>query len=181
MNERRDAVARDVGRPRPRYRDIPAHDLAEALGVPEPWQPGAGWSFTLYAKILTVEEFARKTFPASEVVYLIETCVDPKRFECLLELSEPLDSSDAPSFSFLNESEREALERVIAEEQLESNRMNGINCIAYYSVKSNSGESLEFEGDTEDDGSCIDLRTPYDKYARRFRDLSNCLTDSWSC
>lgn len=179
MSERRDTVARDVRRRSPRYRDIPAHDLAEALGVPQPERPCSDWSFTWYAEIVTVEEYARGYSPASELVYLIEDSVDPKRFQRLLELSEPLDDAEAPSFSFLSKEEREALDLAIAEEQLEGSKSNGICCIARCSVNCSSGEELEFEGDIEDDGACIDLRTPYDKRAKRFRDLTRCLTTHW--
>lgn len=179
MSERRDAVARDVRRRSPRYRDIPAHDLADALGVSEPWRPRSDWSFTRYAEIVTVEEYARNSSPASELVYLIEHSVDPKRFERLLELSKPLDDADAPSFSFLLKTEREALEHAIAEQRLESNESNGMCCIARCSVESPSGSALEFEGDIEDDGACLYLRTPYDKRAKRFRDLTRYLTTDW--
>lgn len=179
MSERRDAVARDVRRRFPRYRDIPAHDLAEALGVPQPESPSSDWAFTRYAEIVTVEEYARNYSPASELVYLIEDSIDPTRFQRLLELSEPLDKVEAPSFSFLRKDERHALEHAIAEQQLESNESNGMCCIAHYSVGAPSGDALEFEGDIEDDGTCIYLRTPYDKRARRFRDLTRCLTHHW--
>lgn len=54
-----------------------------------------------------------------------------------------------------------------------------MNCIARCSVESASGAVLEFEGDVEDDGACINLRTPYDKRAKRFTDLSRCLTSGW--
>lgn len=179
MADRRAAVARDVRRRSPRYRDIPAHDLAEALGLPQPERPGSEWSFTRYAEIVTVEEYARSYSPASELVYLIESAVDAERFQRLLELSEPLDDAEAPSFSFLLKKERDALEQAIAQQQLESNSSNGMCCIARYSVKAPSGDDLEFEGDIEDDGACIDLRTPYDKRANRFRDLTRCLTEDW--
>lgn len=179
MDERRSAVARDLKRRSPRYRDIPGHALADALGVPDPECPGSEWSFTRYAEIVTVEDYARHNSPASELVYLIEDSVDPKRFQRLLELSEPLDDVDEPSFSFLLKKERDALEHAIAEEQLESNASNGMCCLARYTVQAPSGDDLEFEGDIEDDGACFDLRTPYDKRAKRFRDLTRCLTDDW--
>lgn len=179
MADRCAAVERDLSRQHPRYRSIPAHDLAEALGVDQPEQPGSGWKFTQYAEIVTVEEYAQNNSPASEVVYLIEGLVDTERFRRLLELSETLDDAEAPSFSFLLKREREALELVIAEQQLESNASNGICCVAHFSVKTPTGGDLEFEGDIEDDGACINLRTPYDKRAKKFRDLRRCLTNRW--
>lgn len=179
MNERREAIAKDVRRRAPQFRCIAAHDLADALNVPAHWRPDNEWSFICYAPIVGVEEHARCNSPASELVYLIEDAVSAERFEELLELSEQLDDVDDPSFAFLGNGERSRLEEVIAERQLEANESNGMNCIATCSVRSKSGAVLDFEGDIEDDGACIDLRTPYDKRANRFTDLSRCLTSSW--
>jgi hypothetical protein len=39
-------VAKDVRRRAPKFSAIPAHDLADALDVPEHWRPGSEWSFT---------------------------------------------------------------------------------------------------------------------------------------
>lgn len=163
----------------PQFSAIPAHDLADALDVPEHWRPGNEWSFTRYAPIVSVEEHARYNSPASEPVYLIEEAVSAERFQQLLKHSEPLDESDDPSFAFLTKGERSRLEEAIAENQMEANESNGMNCIARCSVESDSGAVLEFEGDVEDDGACINLRTPYDKRAKRFTDLSRCLTSGW--
>ncbi len=56
LDSRRDLVADDVGQPNPKYRCIPAHDLAEALGVPDAYKPGPEWSFTRYAELTDDEE-----------------------------------------------------------------------------------------------------------------------------
>jgi hypothetical protein len=52
-------------------------------------------------------------------------------------------------------------------------------CLGHCSVTSPSGAKLQFEGEIEDDGHCITLRTPYDKRAKRFVDLSRCRTSYW--
>ena len=179
MDNRRNAIAKDVRSRSPRYRSIPAHDLAEALGIPEPWKPGDGWTFTRYARLMTVEEYAMYNSPASEVIYMIEDSLDPERLEELIRLSEPLDDVEKPCFSFLTRSERSSIEDAIAERQLEANESNGMCCLGHCSVKSPSGAELRFEGDIEDDGHCINLRTPYDKRAKRFVDLSRCRTSYW--
>jgi hypothetical protein len=179
MDNRRNAIAKDVRSRSPRYRSIPAHDLAEALGIPAPWKPGDGWTFTRYARLMTVEEYAMYNSPASEVIYMIEDSLDPERLEELIRLSEPLDDVEKPCFSFLTRSERSSIEDAIAERQLEANESNGMCCLGHCSVKSPSGAELQFEGDIEDDGQCITLRTPYDKRAKRFVDLSRCRTSYW--
>ena len=179
MDSRRTAVAKDVRSRSPRYRCIPAHDLADALGIPESRRPGSEWSFTRYARMMTVEEYAMYNSPASEVIYMIEDSLDPERLEELIRLAEPLDDVEKPRFSFLTRSERNDIEDAIAERQLEANESNGMCCLGHCSVKSPSGAELQFEGDIEDDGHCINLRTPYDKRAKRFVDLSRCRTSFW--
>jgi hypothetical protein len=179
MNGRRTAVVKDVRSRSPRYRCIPAHDLADALGIPESRRPGSEWSFTRYARLMTVEEYAQSNSPASEVIYMIEDSLDPERLEELMRLSEPLDDDEKPRFSFLTRSERSSIEDAIAQRQLEANESNGMCCLGHCSVKSPSGAELQFEGDIEDDGRCITLRTPYDKRAKRFVDLSRCRTSYW--
>jgi hypothetical protein len=62
-------------------------------------------------------------------------------------------------------------------EELEANEMNGMNCIARCSLKTPSGKVLCFEARIEDDGSCINLLTPYREAA--FVDLENCVCDGW--
>jgi hypothetical protein len=180
MEQRREEIARDLRRRRARYRDIEPHDLAEALGVPQPDLPCSGdWSFTTYAEIVSVEEYAKCCDPASEIVYIIQHKVSAERFQQLLELSEGLDATDSPSFQFLSKEERTLLELAIAEEELEGAQMNGTNTIAHYSLETTSGATLTFEACIEDDGTCIHLRTPYDERAKRFKDLTKCLTDCY--
>ncbi len=179
MNERREAVAKDVLQRSPQFSSIAAHDLADALNVPTHWRPGNEWSFIRYALIVSVEEHARCNSPASELVHLIEDAVSAERFEELLKQSEQLDDVDDPRFAFLSNGERKRLEEIIAKRRLEANESNGMNCIARCSVESESGAVLDFEGDIEDDGACINLRTPYDKRAKRFTDVSRCLTSDW--
>jgi hypothetical protein len=84
-----------------------------------------------------------------------------------------------PNFDFLTRTERNDLQEAIAAKELEANELNGMNCIARFVIKTSSGSALEFEGNIEDDGACIHLRTPYDKLAKRFVDLSDCVTSVW--
>lgn len=179
LDSRRDLVAEDVGKPSPRYSGISPHDLAEALGVPDADQPGPEWSFTRYAEIITVEDYAMNNPPGSEVIYLIRDSTDPDRFAELLQLAEAEDDVDEPDFSFLTGTERSKLETAIAENQLEENGSNCMCCIGHFTVTTPSGADLCFEGEIEDDGACINLLTPYDDQANLFMDLSRCVTDEW--
>jgi hypothetical protein len=150
--ERRDAVAKDIRRRAPQFSAILAHDLADALDVPEHWRPGSEWSFTRYAPIVSVEEHARYNSPASELVYLIEEAVTAERFQQLLKHSEPLDESDDPSFAFLTKGERSRLEDAIAEKQMEANESNGMNWLHHCSCSGSPaiGHGTSFPGPPTD-------------------------------
>ena len=176
---RPDAVARDLKSRSPRFAVIPPHDLADALGVPDSWKPDSDWSFVRYAPIMTLEEYAQDFDLGPEVLYLIEDLVEPHRFQRLLAMWESLPETESPGFENLRADEREALVLAIARQQLEANECNGLSCLACFLVATSSGEDLEFEGDVEDDGACIDLRTPYEQRENRFRDLTHCLTVDW--
>lgn len=179
LAERCDAIAADVNYSSPRYGEIDAYALAEALGVEQPEKPGIGWSFTSYAHVVSVEDYAEIQTPVSEIIFLVEGLIDPSRFAQLCELFQLLDNVSKPNFSFLTSEERTLLEKAIADNELEGNALNGICCIANYKIESPSGKILEFEADIEDDGSSFILRTPYDKRANNFLDLSDCVTRHW--
>lgn len=179
IKARVEAVAKDIKEKTRKFSAIEAHDLAEALGVPDADQPGPDWSFTASALIVSVEQFAAQNDPPSEIVYLIQDIVSPSRFEKLLALASPLDKQKKPRFDFLTKRERSLLEDKIAEDSLQNNMSCGMNSIAHFSIETDSGSCLEFEASIEDDGMCIDLLTPYDYTAGRFKDLSDCVTESW--
>ena len=181
LEDRLEAVAQDLQSKTLRFSGIDAHSLANALGISDCERPGSGedWSFIRYAQIVSVDEHAQMCSPASEVVYLIEEQVKPDRFAELVMLSEPLDETDDPKFDFLTKGERELLEQAIAEKDLERHSSNGMNCLAHISVQTDSLVNLKFEAVIEDDGSSFILRTPYDKQAGKFEDLTKCVTDSW--
>jgi hypothetical protein len=179
--DRIQAIAEDVRTRRDKYKNISAHDIADALGVPQPEAPGREWEFIRYAEKETAEMYALCFTPVSAIVYLIKDKVSPERFKDLLERSASLDEIKEPRFDFLTDEERKQLEDTIATNRLEANSSNGMNCLAGYSVEAPPDDELPFEAIVEDDGSCFILKTPYDYRDGTFVDLTNCLTDSWSC
>ena len=181
LKDRISAVAKDIATKANKFSEIEPRDLANALGVDDSEQPGTSltWNFTRHQEIISVEEYAKYRSPASEVVYLIENDVSPARFDELLALSEPLDNREKPQFDFLTKAERSLLEKAAAEAELKAASENGMHCIANISVTTESGDKLEFEAEIEDDGTCNNLRTPYDKANGEFVDLTNCVTDTW--
>jgi hypothetical protein len=62
----KDLVARDD-----EFREIESHDLARALGVSDSRKPGSGhhWNFTTHGVKENVEEYAKRSHPASELVF----------------------------------------------------------------------------------------------------------------
>jgi hypothetical protein len=179
LSDRINAVAKDVLSRKDEFQQIDNHCLAEALGVPESKRPGNDWEHISYSCKISVEEYAELNSPSSEIVYMIEDFVTPSRFKKLLKLSAGLDDISNPVFDFLKHNERYHLEEAIASMRLEDNLMNGMSCIARYTVKSDLGEDLPFEAEIEDNGTCIFLKTPYDSRDGQFVDLSNCLTETW--
>lgn len=179
LNERREAVALDLRQENPRFHVIPPHNLAEALGVPDPWQPGSDWSFICHVPVLSLETLVDSGVSASELVDLLDGAVPVARFLQLQGQFEPSDESDVSGFHVLSESERRHIEESFAKKTLEACAENGMNCIARCTVVSVTGAELEFEADIEDDGACVHLRTPYDRIASGFTDLSGCITSEW--
>lgn len=180
--ERVAAVSKDVRTKTDEFRNIDPHELAESLGVPTPrWPNRSDWGFTDYAERISLEEYANGSDGLSELVYQIKDKVSLERFQVLVEESVDLvDYCGDPQFGFLTNEERQWLEEELAFEQLESNMENGICTIAQFMIPLATGD-LVFEGDIEDDGACITLRTPYDGRDGRFRNLDNCVTDSMLC
>lgn len=177
--ERISAVAQDLRNRQDRYREIEPHVLAEALGVPASRRPGGeGWRIIAYARIRSLEDQALEKHPPSELVHVLKGKVSAARFAELETAFAKLDEQEAPTFDFLGKKERLLLEESLARDDLESGIMNGIGSIARYCAPAEDG-GLCFEGAVEDDGSCIELRTPYDQRDRRFIRLESCVTEEW--
>ena len=58
LKDRLAAVAKDLRARRKKFNKSPSHDLARALGVPQPERPADGWWFATYAEKQTAEEYA---------------------------------------------------------------------------------------------------------------------------
>ena len=56
---------------------------------------------------------------------------------------------------------------------------NGLGYYANQSVKASSGAELDFEATLEDDGSCLEIKTPYDQRDGRFLDTSDGELEWW--
>jgi hypothetical protein len=172
------AVAEDVDSRTDTFRLVEAFELAEALGVPQPEMPDGSWSFTSYAERQTVEQYIDSGRDPLTVLESLRDLVGERRFRTLEAAFSRLPPTGKSCCDFLTSKERKSAEAAVAEERLEANRSNGMCCVASYRVKRGRIE-LWFEADIEDDESCIELRTPYDERDGKFRDLANCILDSW--
>jgi hypothetical protein len=167
-------VADDVRSRADHFRGISPHDLAEALGVPQPDCP-ADWENICSAEILTLEERELDLDEFSFLVYIIRDKVDPGRLAIITNEAEELDKAGSTQFDFLTKEEKHLIEVALAERDLKGKLENGIGTVALYSVGEGE-DNLRFEGTIEDDGHCIVLLTPYDFRDGKFKDFSNCVT-----
>src|SRR5262245_26759794 len=95
VEERIALVEKDITTGKDRYSQIPAHELADVLGI-DSHHPDGNWSFTKYFERVSAEEYAKYHLPHSEVLYLLETKVSKERFAELITKSDELDSSESP-------------------------------------------------------------------------------------
>ena len=48
-------------------------------------------------------------------------------------------------------------------------------CVAYYRIETPQGRKISFKAFIEDDGGCVNLKTPHDEREGSFTNLSDCL------
>jgi len=145
------------------FRLITTHDLAEALEVPNPWIPSSGfWTFAKSVETPSVEQaLADGLLSAEEVGETLDRReLSDERFEILSRKVGELDERRRKTTRFLTPDERALLDNEIFGKCAESE--GHCTVLADYTVKTATGDGLSFEGVIEDDGSCIDLSTPYD-------------------
>ncbi len=66
IEERRETIAKDLEKKKSQFPNIDSPDLAEALGVPDPWHPINGeWSFDWYAESISLEDYVECNDPIS--------------------------------------------------------------------------------------------------------------------
>ena len=143
------------------FASIETHDLADLLDVPQPDQPDDSWSRTIYAERKTLEAYVDlDNGIISEIPNMLDGVSSAERIAAISARCDAYAEGSLHSFDFLRPEEHKRLLEQLDEKVLERLRDNGIGCVAIYYVEHGSNE-LWFEGDIEDDGSCIDLRGPY--------------------
>jgi hypothetical protein len=177
LTDRIKAVAKDVRSRKDKYAGIAAHELADALEVPDSERPTPDdWRMGCYVETVSIEEHTKVFDSPSEIIYRLEGKVSDERFEELKVKSDQVEAGTRKTFRFLTNEERDIAESSINEEQLLRTMENGLGGIAMYRLEQD-GVELDFEGRIEDDGSCIILWTPYEGRDGKFIDLENCVTE----
>ena len=168
------AVAEDLRSKEDRYAGIDAHDLAALLGVPQSESPGGPeWSFIKYVESFSLNDYLSvdNTFCTDAVIEALSRAVPKSRIDEIFNKIEPIEGYiSSNDLSFLTEKENEVILDVLTQERLEA---GGATVIARFSTPTVENHVLHFEGVIEDDGTCIDLRTPYDYRDGRFADETN--------
>jgi len=84
-----------------------------------------------------------------------------ERAQTVAEKCKAYAAGEIDSLDFLETKERECVSEQLEERELQRLMDNGIGGVATYCVRDGDHE-LWFEGEIEDDGSCIELKGPYD-------------------
>ena len=175
--DRLNAIADDLTSEQDRYRDVNPHDLAKLMRVPCP-NPGDGWTYIKTCIEQSVEEWIEVNGAAEELARHLEGHVEPTRLADLeYKLSQVDEYSGNPDLSFLKSSERLAIEAALMEHEMDE--IEGGYVVARFCLGSPKGVEFWFEGDIEDDGECIHMRTPYDHRDGQFSEIGP-MSEEWS-
>ena len=175
LEQRINAISDDLRNCQDKFASITAHELAHLLGVAQPENPiSSEWSFYKYVEPFTLNDYLANsdTFWTVNVVEALSRTVAKERLIELEKLTEQLEgSSSANNLDFLADHETELIIDILVQERLEE---AWAPVVARTSVEDAAGHALVFEGNIEDDGACIHLRTPYD-----IRDSGFAGGDNW--
>jgi hypothetical protein len=179
LAERIAAVAADLKSKRDEYRTIDAHELASLLGIDDAYRPGAAdhWRMVGFVPRLTVREILLQ-WNIEFIPDLLQSHVAAKRCDEIAEKIEMLHQKgklERGSLNFLTKAEKRNIENLYMKKEMKSNGPTRV--LAFYTVKAPHRQKLTFEALIEDDGACVDLKTPYDKRDGKFTDYSYCLIE----
>jgi hypothetical protein len=178
VSDRIKVISEDVKSGKDTYKKIPAHDLAELLGIDNAWSPGDGWSFTRYVWKEPLAEYIDRCDPRSEILVCLNGIVKDERFAAIEKIGEKFDETGEIDLAQLRKKEVCLIEEACAAHKLD--QLDGGTVIAHSSIMGPRRHRLRFEAFIEDDGSCVNLKSPFDDRDGSFTDLKDCLTDQWN-
>jgi hypothetical protein len=168
------AVAADVDSKQDEFRSIDAHELASLLGIVDAEHPGGGWNFEWFIPRVPVDDILDQ-WDEETIVELFQSQLTPERYKELcskIDLREKDKTNYAKVLEFLTDDENQKIEEHYMEWQAEHST-DSAWCSANISIEAPHGKILTFQAFIEDDGACIELKTPYDERDGKFTDYSD--------
>jgi hypothetical protein len=140
------------------------------------YSPGGDWDSVHFVPHVPVKDILLQ-WDGGNVPELLQGHVTAKRLEELSSKIELIQRDEEKlrrsRLNFLTKKEKQTIERLYMERY--ANRNGTMYEIAFYTIKAPRRKKLTFEAWIEDDGSCVDLKTPYDERDGKFTDLSEAL------
>jgi len=156
------AVAADVDSKRDEFRSIDSHELASLLGIDDADKPGGDWSRSWYILREPVDDIL--AFREQETILeLLKSALTRERYEDLRSKIDLLEEGDTELLKFLTDDEKADIEGYDMDQRAAKEGADFAVCYAYKSVEAPDGKDLRFQALIEDDGACIELKTPYDE------------------
>lgn len=178
-------VHEDVKSKRDRYRVIDPFELADLLDVASPESPNSmdGWCIARYMKKKSIYEIidhgGYESFDSAYVWEKMRKARKEKKLERFLSEFAKCGNLDCENIDkILNKFDQSEVDLMvfIVNKGLFDDGHGAV--IGSYTVECECRE-LCFEAIVEDDGSCIDLKGPYDDRDGEFFDTTDCLTEDW--
>jgi hypothetical protein len=167
------AIAEDVRSKKDQYRGIDPHELAELLGIDTSRHPDRDWDFIRFQRRVPFEEIV-SVGDGPLWMYRLKECVDFARYaEIEAEADAVYDEKKELNSEFLTAPEKRTIEQWWMQEKLS----DGGTLLAFFNVRASNGDILKFEAFIEDDGGCIELKTPYDERDGLFTNLDDGVCD----
>src|SRR5262249_44479045 len=151
-------VAADVDSKQDEFRSIDAVELASLLGIEDAERPGDDWNFGWFLPRVPLDDILDQ-WDEETIVELLQSQLTPERYKELCSKIDLQQEDNAKVLEFLTEDEKLKIEEHYMEGQAE--HPDSAWCFADISIEAPHGKILTFEAFIEDDGACIELKTPY--------------------
>jgi hypothetical protein len=164
------AVAADVDSKQDEFRSIDAHELANLLGIEDAERPGDDWNFGWFILRVPVDDILDQ-WNEEFIDELLQSQLTPERYKELCSKIDLQQKDNAKILEFLTDGEKLKIEEHYMER--EAKYPESACCSADISIEAPHGKTLTFQALIEDDGACIELKTPYDERDGKFTDYSD--------
>ncbi len=178
--ERITLIAKDLQLRTDLYNSIDPHELAELVGITDAYQPGTAHNWNTFRCIqkFTLSEYLQvnDTFWTYKVVEKLKISLKKNRFhEIETNVTKQEKNGMTLDVSFLKNDEIQLISQELYEQELDE---RGLEVVSYF-VPVNNNLNLEFEGIIEDDGTCLELFSPYSIRDGLNTDLTDCYCEAY--